>query len=44
MEKKKFEAPELEIILFTDEDIIASSGPGGLFGLNGDDWTDPVSM
>ena len=43
MKNKKFEAPELEIIYFVDEDIITSSGPGGLFGLNGDDWTDPIT-
>lgn len=43
MEKKKFEVPELKINLFTEEDIITSSGPGGLFGLNGDDWADPIT-
>ena len=43
MKNKKYEIPTLTIVLFEDEDIITSSGPGGLFGLNGDDWTDPVT-
>lgn len=41
MENKKFEAPELTIILFTDDDIITASGDlGGIPGLNGDDFDD----
>ena len=38
--EKKFEIPELVIILFTNEDIIISSGPGFPFGYNGDEYKD----
>ena len=39
--KKEFEAPELEIIIFADdEDIITSSAMGLGWGINGDDWSD----
>ena len=38
MEKKKeFECPELIIVLFDDDDIIMTSGPGGI-GSNGSEW------
>lgn len=38
MEKKKeFECPELIIVLFDDDDIIMTSGPGGV-GSNGSEW------
>ena len=38
MEKKKeFECPELIIVLFDDDDIIMTSGPGGI-GNNGSEW------
>lgn len=36
-EKKEFERPELVIVLFKDEDIIRTSGPGGI-GSNGSEW------
>ena len=41
--KKKYENPNLEIILFADEDIIVTSGGvGGLFdGEPGDESQDP---
>lgn len=40
--KNKFEAPELIIITFNEEDdIITASGPGALRdALHGDDWED----
>ena len=39
--KKEFEAPELEIIIFADnDDIITTSGLGDRYGVNGDDWSD----
>ena len=39
--KKEFEAPELEIVIFTDaDDIITSSSFGDRWGVNGDEWSD----
>lgn len=38
--EKKYETPELTIILFTEEDIITTSGEGQGFGASGDDWSD----
>ena len=40
MENKKFEIPELTIIIFTNGDIITVSGLGRAFGQNGDDFRD----
>lgn len=41
MEKKRFAIPEAIIVAFNDEDIIVTSGPGGLFGEGGDEAQDP---
>lgn len=38
--EKKFVVPELVIILFNNEDIITSSGPGNPFGYGGDEYKD----
>ena len=39
--KKEFEAPELTIVYFINDDIITSSGPGKLYGYeNGDEFLD----
>lgn len=39
--KKSFEAPELTIVSFVDDDVIFTSGPGNSFGgLPGDDFID----
>lgn len=37
--KKTFETPELTIITFVQEDIIVTSGPGGIGG-NGEEGND----
>ena len=42
--KKEFEAPELTIILFGENDIIAESSFGQRYGANGDEWEDPADI
>ena len=37
--KKRFETPELIIVVFAEEDIITYSGPGGIGG-NGEEGDD----
>ena len=40
--EKKFNKPELTIVLFNSEDIIVTSNYGNGFGQKGDFWGDPA--
>ena len=35
---KKFMDPEMEIVMFSVEDIVTVSGDAGMGGSDGDDW------
>ena len=42
--EKKFIIPKAFIIELANDDIVTTSGPGQLYGANGDEWQDPADI